>query len=424
VLVFRDEETAKHRQPEEHFIETGRRRPHWPQHKIIAVLVIALISFVGGLAVGRGNLHLWGSKSLNVNTSLSNQLDYSSVNQVYKILKSDFDGNLDQTKLIDGLKTGLVNAAGDPYTEYFDPTDAKAFNNELSGSITGIGAELGTDSQNNIVIVSPLSGYPADKAGLKPDDIVAAINGTTTQGMTVDEAVTKIRGNAGTQVTLTIVRGAAKPFDVTITRQQITIPSVKYEEDGDIGYMQITQFTNDTVSLAQKGAQEFKAKNVKAVVLDLRDDPGGYLSAAVGVSSLWLNNGQTVVQERRGSTVVSTEYASGDNLLKGLPTVVLIDGGSASASEITAGALHDNGDATLVGVKSFGKGSVQEVDNLPDGSELKVTIARWYTPDGKNIDKQGITPDVTVPDATDAQTQAGQDPQKDKAIQILQTKIQ
>lgn len=387
---------------------------HWSPFKIISWLVFVVLVFGAGVAVGRG--------SSKTGASSSGQLDYSSVNQVYSVLKKDFDGNLNQQKLTDGLKTGLVNAAGDPYTEYFNSTDAKAFNNELSGSITGIGAELGTDDQNDIVIVSPLSGYPAEKAGLKPKDIVAAINGQTTQGLSIDAAVAKIRGNPGTNVTLTIVRGSAKPFDVTITRQKITVPSVKYEEDGDIGYMKISQFTNDTVSLAQKAAQEFKSKNVKGVVLDLRGDPGGYLDGAVGVSSLWLNQGQTVVQERRGSTVVGSETARGGNILKGLPTVVLIDGGSASASEITAGALHDNNVAQLVGVKSFGKGSVQQVENFSDGSELKVTIARWYTPDGKNIDKQGITPDITVK-ISDQDVAAGQDPQKAKALQILQTKI-
>lgn len=407
------------RAPEEHFIEKGRR---WAVPKNLGLLIIVIVVFGAGVAVGRGNIHVLGTKSIPVNSSLSNQLDYSSVNQVYKILKTDFDGSLDQTKLIDGAKQGLVAATGDPYTEYFNPKDAKAFNDELTGSITGIGAELGTDSQSNIVVISPLSGYPAEKAGLKPHDIIAAINGSTTQGMSIDAAVTKIRGNPGTKVTLTIVRGSAKPFDVTITRQKITVPSVKYEEDGNIGYIKISQFTDDTVNLAQKAAQEFKSKNVKGVVLDLRGDPGGYLNAAVGVSSLWLNNGQTVVQERRGTTVIGTEYANGNNTLKGLPTVVLIDGGSASASEITAGALHDNNDATLVGTKSFGKGSVQQVENLPDGSELKVTIARWYTPKGKNIDKQGITPD-TVVSISDQQVAAGQDPQKDKAMSLVASQI-
>ncbi len=407
-------------EPEEHYVEIGHHR--WPLVKIFATFVLVMLIFGGGVAVGKGNVHLWGDKGAS-NTAAPSSLDYSSVDAVYTILKNDFDGQLNQAKLDDGLKSGLVAAAGDPYTEYFNPTDAKAFNNELAGSIVGIGAELGTDADNNIVIVSPLSGYPADKAGLKPKDIVAAVNSQSTQGMSVDSVVSKIRGQEGTKVTLTIVRGSGQPFDVTITRQKISVPTVQYHEDGDIGYIKISQFSNDTVGLAQKAAQEFKAKGVKGVVLDLRSDPGGYLSGAVDVSSLWLDKGKTVVQERRGSQVVSTEVATGNDLLKGLPTVVLIDGGSASASEITAGALHDNGIAQLVGVKSFGKGSVQQVENLPDGSELKVTIARWYTPDGKNIDKQGITPD-TVVTISDQQSQAGQDPQKDKAYAIVQSEIQ
>lgn len=403
-------------------METGRRH-HWPAKRITSILVLVLIFFAAGVAVGRGNWQIWKGAAANSKTGSSGQLNFSSVNQVYGILKSDFDGSLNQTQLIDGAKAGLVSAAGDPYTEYFNPQQAKDFNNELSGSITGIGAELGSDGQNNIVIISPLDGYPAQKAGLKPKDIIAAINGKPTQGMTIDEAVSKIRGNPGTKVTLTIVRGAAKPFNVTITRQKITVPSVKYSIiNGNIGYLQISQFTSDTAGLAQKAAQDFKAKGVKGVILDLRGDPGGYLDAAVSVSSLWLKDGQTVVSERRGATVVSTEYADGNNILNGLPTVVLIDSGSASASEITSGALHDNHDATLVGETSFGKGSVQQVINLSDGSELKVTIAHWYTPDGININKKGIKPDVTVP-ITDQDAAAGKDPQKAKAIQIIDSKI-
>lgn len=413
---------------DEHFIEKGHKH-HWPLKKIIGSLVIVILVFAAGVQVGRD--HTLFNKNTASATKSDGQLNYSSVDSVYGILKKNFDGNLDNQKLLDGVKSGLVSAAGDPYTMYFSAAAAKDFNNELQGTIVGIGAELGTNDQNNIVIVSPLSGYPAEKAGLKPKDIVAAVDGKTTQGMSVDSVVQKIRGKENTDVTLTIVRGSGKPFDVTITRQKITIPSVKYEEDGDIGYMKINQFTNDTESLAQKGAQEFKSKNVKAVILDLRGNPGGYLDAAVGVSSLWLDEGKTVVQERRGATVISTEQARGGNILKGLPTAVLIDGGSASASEITAGALHDNDAAQLVGVKSFGKGSVQQViclgdtdlSNTCNSSELKVTVARWYTPDGKNIDKQGINPDIQVT-ISDQDVAAGKDPQKDKAAQILQTKIQ
>ncbi|HSX18293.1 MAG TPA: S41 family peptidase [Candidatus Saccharimonadales bacterium] len=389
--------------------------------KSVIVLSVLAAIFGAGLAIGRGDINVKGlSRARTV--SPTSVFDYSSVDQVYRLLNNDFDGSLNQSQLLDGIKSGLVSAAGDPYTVYFSPKDAKEFNDELSGSFTGIGAELGTDADNNIVIVSPLAGYPAEKAGLKPKDIIAAVNSQSTSGLSIDGVVRKIRGAANTNVTLTIIRGNGKPFEVTITRTQINVPSVQYHEDGAIGYLKITQFTNDTVGLAQKAASEFKGKGVKAIVLDLRGDPGGYLDGAVNISSLWLGSGKTIVSERRGSTILSTKYASGDSPFKGMPTVVLIDGGSASAAEITAGALHDNGAATLVGVKSFGKGSVQQVENLLDGSELKVTIARWYTPDGKNIDKQGITPDTKI-EISDADQKAAKDPQKDKAYQILQAKI-
>lgn len=394
----------------------------WSLLRVVATAGFTVLIFGAGLAVGRGDLRVNGLSGDSLNKGLPSQLNYSSVDQVYSLLKSDFDGSLNQSQLIDGAKAGLVAATGDPYTQYFNPKEAKDFNDQLAGEFSGIGAELGTDDNSNIIVVSPISGYPAAKAGLKSKDIIAAVDGQSTNGMTIDGVVNKIRGAAGSKVTLTIVRGSGHPFDVTVTRQKISIPSVTWHEDGNIGYMKIGQFSSDTATLAVQAAQEFKTKGVKGVVLDLRGDPGGFLSAAVDASSLWLNQGKTVVSERRGATIISTEQATGKNLLKGLPTVVLIDGGSASASEITAGALRDNGAATLVGEKSFGKGSVQQVENLSDGSEVKITIARWYTPAGKNIDKQGITPDVAVT-ITDAQAQAGQDPQLDKAKQILLSKI-
>ncbi len=410
---------------EEHEHSRKKRRllHHWSTRRVFLSLVFTVAVFALGVQVGRGNLHIRGLSPVAQNKGLSGQLDLSSVNNVYSILKNNFDGTINTTDLINGAKEGLVGATGDPYTQFFNPKEAQAFNDELQGSIIGIGAEIGTDDNGNIVIVSPLDGYPAQNAGLKPKDVIAAINSKSTQGMSVDAAVSKIRGDAGTKVTLTIIRSEGNPFQVTITRTKITIPSVTWSESGSIGYMKISQFTDDTSDLAQKAANEFKAKGVKGVVLDLRSNPGGYLDAAVNVSSLWLDQGKTIVSERRGSTIISTEYSNGTNTLKGLPTAVLINDGSASASEITAGALHDNGAATLVGQKSFGKGSVQQVINLADGSEMKVTIAHWYTPDGKNINKQGIQPDVGVA-ITDAQAKAGQDPQKDKAFQIVQSKIQ
>lgn len=414
-----DEPTGREHAPEHH----TRSHHKWSLKRIFITLVLVILFFAGGVAVGRGNIQLPGLSAKPV-TAASGALNFGGVNQVYSALKNDFDGNLSNTKLLNGAKQGLVAATGDPFTEFFDPAAAKELNNELAGSITGIGAEIGANASGNIQVVSPIAGYPAAKAGLKPKDVIAAVNGVSTQGWSVDTAVTKIRGPVGSSVTLTLIRGGGNPFNVTITRAKITIPSVTWSEDAQgIGYLKISQFTDDTVGLAKKAASEFKSKHVKAVVLDLRGNPGGYLDGAVNVSSLWLDQGQTVVSERRGGkTVIDTEYATGDNPLKGLPTVVLIDGGSASASEITAGALHDNHAATLVGAKSFGKGSVQQVVNFPDGSELKVTVAHWYTPDGKNINHQGITPDVKVSITAD-QAKAGQDPQKAKAYQILQAKL-
>ena len=389
--------------------------------KVLALVLLVFIVFGFGVQVGKGNVN-FGIFRTSSSKAVQGPLNYSSLDEVYNLLNKDFDGTIDKQKLIEGAKSGLVSATGDPYTEYFSPQDAKDFNNQLSGSFTGIGAELGTNSNNDIVIVSPLSGYPAQAAGLKPNDVIAAVDGQSTSGMSVDSVVRKIRGPAGSKVTLTIIRGAAAAQQITITRAKITVASVTSSISGQIGYMKISQFTDDTPGLAQKAAQDFTSKGVKAVILDLRGDPGGYLDGAVSVSSLWLPSGKTVVSERRGGTVLDTLTAQGGDILYGLPTVVLLDEGSASASEITAGALHDNNAAKIVGAKSFGKGSVQEVENLADGSELKVTVARWYTPDGKNIDKQGIKPDVAV-SISDDDVKAGRDPQKDKATQILQTEI-
>jgi carboxyl-terminal processing protease len=373
-----------------------------------------------GVAVGNGTVSF--SDLSNENASLPSTLDYSSVTQVYNSLRSNYDGKLDTTKLLDGMKAGLVQAAGDPYTVYFNASSAKDFNDQLSGTFSGIGAELGQDAQGNLQIVSPIDGTPAATAGLKAQDIITSIDGKSTTGMSVDDAVTKIRGKKDTKVTLKVVRGKTEALSFTITRDDIKIPSVSYKIlDGNIGYMKINQFSSDTSGLAQKAAQEFKDKSVKGIVLDMRGNPGGLLNAAVDVSSLWLPGGKTILQEKRGGTVVSTETSTGNDILNGIPTAVLIDEGSASASEITAGALHDNNVATLYGVKSYGKGSVQQVITLPSGTEMKVTIARGYRPNGQNIDKKGITPDHEVKISAD-DTKAGNDPQKDAAIQFIQDK--
>lgn len=347
------------------------------------------------------------------------KLDTASLNQLYAQLRNNFDGNLDINKLNVGIKKGLVNAAGDPHTEYFTAKEAKEFMNDLDGKLSGVGIEI-SKKNGNIVVISPVDGTPAAKAGIRSNDIIAKVNGKDATSWSVDTAAHKIRGKANTKVKITVIRnGKAKTFNVT--RANITVPSVKYSITPDnIGYLQISRFGDDTVDLANQAAQDFKSHHVKGVILDLRNDGGGLLNSAVGVSSLWLNN-KVVVSEKTGGVTQDTLHSENDAPLHGIPTIVLVNGGSASASEITAGALHDNKAAKLVGEKTFGKGSVQSTINLKDGGLLKVTVAHWYTPDGINIDKEGIKPDIKVK-LTDADYNASKDPQKATAIKLLNKK--
>lgn len=384
--------------------------------KIAPMILSALVIFSAGWLVGGGHLQVKNYNPVSKNASLPSRLDYSSVDTIYASIKDNFDGQLTESDLLNGIKSGLAKATGDPYTEYFSAKDAKEFYGQLDGTFEGIGAELGKDEAGNIVIISPLAGFPAEKAGLKPKDIIAQIDGKSTADFTIDDAVKLIRGKSGTTVKLTIVRSGA-PQDISITRQSISIPSVKHEVKDGIGIMTISRFGDDTASLAQSAAKDFKTQNVKGVILDLRGNPGGLLDAAVSVSSLWLKS-KTILTERRDNIVIQTYRSRGDAMLLGIPTVVLVNDGSASASEITAGALRDNNAATLIGLKSYGKGSVQQPIDMKDGSLLKVTIARWYTPSGKNIDKSGIEPDQKI-DITDEDIKAGRDPQLAAAIAKL-----
>lgn len=381
------------------------------------LIVIAAVFVLGyGLGSGRFELNLHHT---TVGSNLPTKLDYTSVDTVYKSLKDNYDGKVTETQLLDGLKHGIATATKDPYTVYFTPEESKAFNDQLNNSFSGIGAELGLDKDGNLIIVAPIAGLPAEKAGIKAQDIVTSINGTTTSGMSVDDAVSKIRGPKDTKVTLQVVRNRSETLSFTIIRDNITLPSVKSKVlDGSIGYMQISTFANDTASLSAKAAADFKAAHVKAIILDLRNDPGGLLDAAVKVSSLWLPVGQNVLKEKQGSTVIQSYESLGGDDLYGIPTVVLVNSGSASASEITTGALHDNKAAYVIGEKSYGKGVVQQLINFRDGGQLKVTVASWYRPNGQNINHLGITPDKTVK-ISDDDLKAGNDTQLKAAEDYL-----
>jgi len=386
--------------------------------KYYGLVLVGLLIFGVGWSLGSGKVDLV-QHNASVQTNVPNNLDYSSVEQIYDELRQNFDGKLDNAKLLDGLKTGLVAASGDPYTEYMPPEKANDFKGQLSGTFEGIGALLGKNDKGNVIVISPIDGFPAKKAGLQPRDVIAEIDGKDASTLAVDKAVEKIRGPKGTNVKLRIIRDEKEDLTFEITREEINIPSVESKVlDSGIGYIKISRFGDDTAELSRTAAEKFKNDGVKNVILDLRGNPGGYLEAAVDVSSLWLNN-KTVLQEKRDGKIIKTYSSRGTSPLEGIQTTVLIDEGSASASEITAGALHDNKAATLLGVKSFGKGSVQEPQTLKNGGLLKITVARWYTPNGKNIDKEGIQPDQKVERSED-DYKAGRDPQLDAAITKLQ----
>ncbi|QQS17954.1 S41 family peptidase [Candidatus Saccharibacteria bacterium] len=318
----------------------------------LAGVWVLLAVFAGGVFMGQSGF-LPVRQAFNSRTDLPKTVDYSQVDRVYQALKDNYDGKLTEEQVLNGLKHGLATSTKDPYTEFFTAKEAEEFSNDLQGTITGVGAKLELDQDGNIVIVAPLSGSPAEAAGLRAKDIITAIDDKSSYGLTATEAVLKIRGQKGTKVKLTIVRDAKQQLEFTITRDTIHVPSVesKILED-NIGYIQVSQFSDDTDELALKAVQSFRDAGVEKVILDLRDNPGGEVSAAVGISGLWLTNGQTVVQQRRGSKPYSTDTVSGSlSPLKGVKTVVLMNGGSASASEIVALALRDQAGARIIGEK-------------------------------------------------------------------------
>ena len=389
---------------------TGEKRQQlsW----FLTLVIVAIVSFVAGArsdALFANVASVFGVRTSN------KTIDLSSVQKTYQELIANYDGKLDTQKLIYGANRGLVEAAGDPHTAYMDPDETKEFDKSLSGQIGGgIGAEIGLRN-NKPTIIKPLENSPAQKAGIKAGEVIVKVNDEASSDWSVEKVVSKIRGEVGTSVKLTLLSGG-QTREVSVVRQNIVSPAVESEIDGEIGILKVNRFGDDTVSLARKYASEFVEKGVKKVILDLRNNPGGTVGAAQGLLGIWLDN-QIAMTERRGSEIVKTLRTTGTPILGNIKTVVLINGNSASASEITAGALREYGKATLVGQKSYGKGSVQIVLGLPGGSQMKVTEARWYTPKGKNIDKTGIEPDVKV-DLSSDDVNNNVDPQMDKAKSI------
>lgn len=333
---------------------------------------------------------------------------------------------LDQQKMIYGAISGMVKAVGDPFSSFMNPDESQQFSQDLEGTFEGIGVEIGMKN-DVLTVISPLDASPAEKAGLRSGDKILKIGDKLTTDMTVDEAVTLIRGQKGTEISLMILHEKSpSPIEVKIIRDQINVKSVKLELRNDgIAVIKISKFGDDTTSGMNQAANQIVSRNAKGIILDLRNNPGGYLESAIDISSKFIPAGKIVVseEERDASNGGKKDFpARGGDILGGIPVVVLVNGGSASASEITAGALRDDLGATLIGKKTFGKGSVQELEKLVGGSTLRVTIARWLTPNGDYIMEKGIDPTIDI-DLSDADYNANRDPQMDKALEVIKEKI-
>ncbi len=393
-------------------------------------VILFIISFGMGVMVGKtwyvkkqitnadGSVQL--DKVLNLNRAINHSsLDFSQFWDVWDRVKTKYVKQpVKDEDMFYGAIQGLVMSLGDPYSLYFPPKAADEFAKDLSGELEGIGAEIGVKN-NQLMVIAPLPDSPAEKAGLRPGDKILTIDKESTFGMDVNTAVNKIRGAANTQVTLTITRdGLTKSTEVTITRQKINVPSVLFSvKPNNIAYLRVMQFNGDTNSQLDKYIKQIQARDSKGIVLDLRNNPGGYLDAAVYMASEWVTDG--VVVSEKGMDGQNNEHPTeGPHSLSEIKTIVLVNKGSASASEIVAGALQDTKKAILIGEQTFGKGSVQDFETFPDGSALKLTVAEWFTPNGKNINKEGIKPNIEIKEDWEKE-KVGEDAVLGKALDLM-----
>ncbi len=352
------------------------------------------------------------------------EVDFSLFWEVWHKLQDKFvdKGKFDVQKMIYGAISGMVRSLEDPYTVFLNPEETKKFIEDIRGTFEGVGMEIGI-RKGQLQVIAPLEGTPAQKAGLRAGDKIIEIDGKPTIDITIDEAVNLIRGEKGTEVTLTIFRKEwEKTKEIKIVREIIEIPSLKWEiKENNIAYLKLYHFSEKASFDFAKAAIEIINSPAQKIILDLRNNPGGYLEVAQEISGWFLKKGQTVVIEDFGFQKEKKEYKSkGPTLLLPYPIVVLINQGSASGSEILAGALRDNRGVLLIGEKSFGKGSVQELERLRGESSLKITIARWLTPKGELITEKGLEPDIKV-EITEEDYEKERDPQLDKAIEIIKS---
>ena len=429
--------------------QIGKRRPYW---LFFVSIALAAGFFAGGWYLGRAGTGLAGTDSAiakklkgvgsapPVGAVQEKDIQFSQFWELWKMLKLKYYEDASEQKMFYGAMRGMAEAFGDPYTTFFEPKIAKEFSDSLKGEFEGIGAEIGIRN-DQLQIIAPLPETPAEKAGLRPGDNILAINGTSTEGMATDQAVSLIRGPKGTVVTLKIGRmvqatstkedmatstkanGEKRKLepevkDYKITRDKIYVKSVRltWPKEG-IALVTLSNFNEDTDTVFSSLADQILAKNPRGIILDMRNNPGGYLDRSTAVAGEWAG-GEVIVSERRKGKIVDSFHGTGSGRLNGIPTVVLVNQGSASASEIVAGALQDYGLAKVMGMKTFGKGSVQDYTEFKDGSAVKITIAEWLTPKGRSINKLGIQPDIEV-DRTLDDYNEDSDPQLDKALQWL-----
>jgi carboxyl-terminal processing protease len=414
-------------------IKQSKRQSPYIKNKGISnflIVLLLILTFTIGTIFGLVNskqfsLYLLtngGGKIINQEEAYKyKQVDFENFFKVWNIIKEDYlyKDDITDTQLFYGALAGSVASLNDPYSIFLDPQQAKEFENELEGNFEGIGAEIGL--KNDILtVISALPNTPAMKAGLMPKDQILAIDDFDTSYITLDYAISLIRGKSGTIVKLLIKReNEPELLELKIERAQIEVESVTWKIlNNNIAYIELNNFNQDTSQKFKKAINNILSYNPKGVILDLRFNPGGYLQTAIDVASYWVEDG-LIVKEDYGDPAKDYEYnAKGKAKLKDLQTVVLINAGSASASEIVAGALQDYHLATLVGETSFGKGTIQDLSELDDGSIIKLTVARWLTPSGRLIEDNGIDPDIEVK-LTKEDYNNDQDPQLDKAIDII-----
>ncbi len=400
---------------------------------VLVALVIA--SFIAGLLLGKQGIPSFAKKTPQRTTpgqvtdrnapppyALKN-VDFKGFWEIWKEVKErSVHQPVSDVKMYYGAIAGMVASLNDPYSVYFDPETAQKFTKDLEGTFDGIGAEIGIKN-DQLTVIAPLAGTPAATAGLRAGDKIYGIDGFDTTGMAVEDAVNRIRGPKDTKVKLLIMReGLKQPKEYEIKRDTITVEPVKWKmmkapHGVHVAVITVTHFNEQTTAKFNDAVRASMMENPAGIILDLRNDPGGFLDSAVEVAGDWIHKEVIVTEQFSDGT--KKEYPS-DGLARfaDIPTIVLVNGGSASASEIVAGALQDSGKAILVGEKTFGKGSVQDYQEFNDGSALKLTVALWLTPKGRSINKEGIAPDVEVK-LTPEDFNADKDPQMDKALELL-----